>query len=326
MLPQLSVSATSASFWPYFCWVPEVWFDSVPATRFGRVRWLAEVSSTNAELMELARQGAEEGEVLIADYQSAGRGRRGRTWIAPPGAALMMSVLLRPASSTDKDTAKSKGQLAPAQASLVVSAWACAAAQACESVVGISPTLKWPNDLVVTVDEQSGQPESGDTAGPVTKKIAGILSESLISDGAITALVIGMGLNTGWQDIPAELADAATSLNILSGHDVDRAALAAKLLTGFEQRYADLLGESSSPVDNREDDNRGGIAQILTEVRQRCSTLGCRVRVERETSAGGTLYGNAVDINSDGTLLVVDESGTQHRVSAGEVVHLRPAD
>ncbi len=308
--------------------MPEVWFDSVPATRFGRVRWLAQVSSTNAELMELARHDAEEGEVLIADYQSGGRGRRGRAWIAPPGASLMMSVLLRPLrpkgatgpnnsdspnnpDSSNNSGNKAKVRLAPAQASLVVSAWACAAAQACESVAGITPTLKWPNDLVVTRDEPNGS---------VTKKLAGILSESLISDGVITALVIGMGLNTGWQEIPPDLADTATSLNILCGHDVDRAALAAELLMGFEQRYTGLLEEPNSSGSND-----GGIAQVLAEVRRRCSTLGSRIRVEREESAGGTLYGDAVDVNSDGTLLVIDENGTQHRVTTGEIVHLRPA-
>ena len=319
--------------------MPEVWFDSVAGTRFKKVRHVAMVGSTNAELMELARNGSEEGEVLIADFQSAGRGRRGRTWLAPPGTALMMSVLLRPVVASpvaagptvaSPTVASPVGQLAPNQASLVVSAWACAAAEACELETGIRPLLKWPNDLVLA------EPSAGN------KKIAGILAETVLAgagqagagpggagqagagpantrqsgagpaSGSIAALVIGMGLNTGWSQIPAELSDTATSLNIASGQEVDRAQLAKRLLVGFERRYANLL----APGD--------GLAKILAEVRQQCVTLGSRIRVERELSAGGTLVGKAIDVNTDGSLLVIDDGGTQHQISTGEVVHLRP--
>ncbi len=298
--------------------MPEVWFDSVPETRFSRVRAVPQVGSTNADLMELARNGGAEGEVLIADFQSAGRGRRGRSWQAPTGTALMMSVLLRPPPGT----------LAPNQASVVVSAWACATAQACEAVTGVRPRLKWPNDLVV-VEEAAAPAQPAAPAQSVTpaqpaaqpqhRKVAGILAESLMDGGAITALVIGMGLNTGWPEIPPELADTATSLNIVSGREVDRVELAANLLAGFEQRYAVLLGGAHDTAAH-------GVEQILAEVRQQSVTLGSRVRIEREPTPSGisdVLYGKAVDVNSDGTLLVVDDSGTHHHISVGDVVHLR---
>lgn len=272
----------------------EVWFEAVPGTRFGSVRRVDRIGSTNTELMDMARHGAAEGEVLIAEFQSAGRGRRGRTWVAPAGTSLMMSVLLRPSQM--------EFPLLPIQAGLVVAAWACAAAQACEQVAGVVPRLKWPNDLVIA------------GAGMVVdRKVAGILAESSTANGTITALVIGMGLNTGWPQVPPELADFATSLNLESGRPIDRARLAVALLTGFEQRYAALGGSAD------------GAEQVIAEVRRRSATLAKRVQVQRDPSAGGMLVGQATDVDFDGALLVTDDSGTSHKISAGEVVHLRPA-
>lgn len=276
----------------------ERWFDSVPGTRFDRVAWVAEIGSTNTELLRRsdragrpgpARPCGAEGEVLIADVQTAGRGRRGRAWVAPPGTSLMMSVLLRPPPAA----------IAPARASLVTSAWACAAADACADVAGVEPRLKWPNDLVVS-------------AGTTDRKVAGILTESVIERGAVAALVVGMGLNTGWPAVPAELAGTATSLNLECGRPVDRVELARVLLRGFEARYARLC-------------ESGDARKLLAEVRRRSATLGRAVRVERDAAAGGTLAGVATDVDDDGALVVTDAAGTAHRVDVGDVVHLRPA-
>src|SRR6187402_820221 len=104
-----------------------------PGRRFADVRWVAETGSTNADAMELVRQGEPEGIVLVADHQTAGRGRAGRTWTAPPGSGLLLSVLLRPPASV---------------MDLTTMAVAVAAAEAVRSVVGFAPRLKWPNDLV----------------------------------------------------------------------------------------------------------------------------------------------------------------------------------
>ena len=128
-------------------------------TRFGDIRWLDTVDSTNRYLADLARAGAPEGVVVVADHQTAGRGRLGRAWEAPPAESLLASVLLR-----------------PEQPHLVTAAVALAAADACESVAGVRAGIKWPNDLLV-----------GD------RKLAGILA---VAEG--DAVVVGIGINVGW--------------------------------------------------------------------------------------------------------------------------------
>ncbi|MDQ3148170.1 MAG: biotin--[acetyl-CoA-carboxylase] ligase [Actinomycetota bacterium] len=150
--------------------------------RFDDVRRVAETDSTNTRLLELARAGGPAGVVLVADHQSAGRGRLGRRWEAPPGSALLVSVLLRP-------------ELALGRAHLLSMAAALAASDACDALAGLRPPLKWPNDLVV--EEAQG-----------TLKLAGLLAESLVDGGELRAVVLGMGLN-----IDAAPAEGAAALN-----------------------------------------------------------------------------------------------------------------
>lgn len=126
--------------------------------RFSDVRWFAEVDSTNRLAGELARGGASDGVVVVADNQTAGKGRRGRTWESRPGSSLLASVVLRPVPP------------------LVTLAAGVAAVEACETVAAVPVTLKWPNDVI--------------SAGG---KLGGVLSE-LVGDAA----VVGLGLNLGW--------------------------------------------------------------------------------------------------------------------------------
>jgi BirA family biotin operon repressor/biotin-[acetyl-CoA-carboxylase] ligase len=184
-----------------------------PGTRF-RVRRLGETSSTNTVALEAAGGGEAEGLVVVADHQVLGRGRLGRSWVAPPGSALLMSVLLRPGARSPH---------------LAVSAVGCAAAAACHSLTGFEPGLKWPNDLV------GGE-----------RKVGGILSEATAKAGNVTALVIGLGLNLRAVDRPAEIQATAISLEELSGRAVARDDLLAALLDELEPRYAQL--ESSGPA------------------------------------------------------------------------------
>ncbi|HET6792951.1 MAG TPA: biotin--[acetyl-CoA-carboxylase] ligase [Acidimicrobiales bacterium] len=185
--------------------------SALAGTRFGDVRWFDEVDSTNRYLLDQARAGAPEGVVAVADHQSAGRGRLGRTWVAPPGASLLMSVLLRPL-------------LPPERLHLVNVATALSAADACRSAAGVDPELKWPNDLVV---------------GP--RKLAGVLAEADHSTRGHPAVVVGVGLNVNWpEELPAELVDIATSLNRLCGHDVDRSQILVALLEALEGRCGAL--------------------------------------------------------------------------------------
>ena len=275
-------------------------FSSVSRTRFTTVEWHREIDSTNTELLERARRGAPEGLVLIADLQTAGRGRRGRRWTAPPGTSLMMSVLFRPPP----------GPLPPSRAALVTMAVALAAIDACDRVSGVRPSLKWPNDLVIA------------GAGPRDRKLAGILAESISTGGELTALVVGMGLNTGWPAVPDELDGIATSLNLESGAPVDRTQLARLVLEGLEQRYASLCRVQHS----HDGDGDAGATSVLAEARRCSATLGRRVRISfDETSNGGALEGLASDLDAEGRLLVCDDAGIAHTVSVGDVVHLRPA-
>lgn len=283
-------------------------FDAVDRTRFVVVEWHDEIGSTNTELLSRARGGAPEGVVLVADLQTAGRGRRGRRWTAPPGTSLMMSLLLRPPPSV----------LPAAKASLVTLALALSAADACEQTSGIRPRLKWPNDLVIVGTAGTPEPD---------RKLAGILAESILSGQRLEALVIGMGLNTGWTYVPRELAALATSLNLEANGVVDRVALARRVLEGFERRYSWLCTDGA------------GAATVLDEARQCSATLGRRVRIELDAAAlpqrtesqsasrvdVNALEGTATDLDAHGRLLVTDDSGRLHTVAAGDVVHLRPA-
>lgn len=259
------------------------------------VRWVDETGSTNADLLQRARQGAPSGEVLVADHQHAGRGRLGRSWSAPPGASLLVSTLLRP-------------ELAPEFAYLGAVALALCAADACEEVTGLHPAIKWPNDLVV---------ETADG----TRKLGGVLSESLVERGALDAIVVGVGLNANWPaDLPEELAPIATSIaHELGVHDepaVDRVALLVTMLANLADQVSALSAAH-------------GRAALLDTLRARCTTLGRQVRAEL---SGGAVVGRATDISGEGHLVIEGtadgESGAvarRHVIAAGDVIHLRPA-
>lgn len=240
----------------------------------GPVELVPEIDSTNRALLERARAGEAEGIVLVAEHQTAGRGRLGRTWEAPPGVSLLVSVLLRPSLPLER-------------VHLVTVAAGLAAAEACDEVAGVLPSLKWPNDLVID-----------DAAG--TRKLAGLLAESVVDGGRMTALVVGMGLNVNW---PVEqLPEGATSLDNLAGHEVDRMRLLEVWLERLDARYRALPDDDG-----------------LADFRERCATLGRPVRVE---TAAGPVEGEAVDVTADGHL-VVDTGDGRQTFAVGDVVHLR---
>jgi len=238
-----------------------------PAGGF-RVEHHAEVDSTNRLVLERARSGAEPGLVVVADHQTAGRGRLDRRWESPPGSSLLVSVLL--AGGADATAAHR-----------AVVAVAVALAEAVGDVAGVDVGIKWPNDLVV-----------GD------RKLAGVLAEV---DGG--ALVVGAGCNVNWDAFPPDLASTATSCNVEAGRAVDRDAL----LDAFLARLAAHLAAPDATLD---------------AYRERLVTIGRRVRVER---AGDVLVGDAHALDDDGALVVRDDTGTDHLVVAGDVVHLRDA-
>ena len=151
--------------------------------------------------------------MVVADHQRAGRGRLDRSWHAPPGASLLVSILFRPSLPT-------------ADAHLLTTAVGVSAAQACRSVSGVEPLLKWPNDLVVAAAD----------APATVRKLGGILAESTVEGARLEAVVVGIGVNVNWPtDLPPELAEIATALNHLTGAEVDREALLIAMLVGLDE-------------------------------------------------------------------------------------------
>ena len=174
------------------------------------------IGSTNDVALALAAQGDRDGAIVIADEQTAGRGRRGRAWFSPAGSGLYVSVVLAPGRARSD----------PARATTLLTVTAgVALAEAIEDVTALRVDIKWPNDLVVA-----------------RRKLAGILAESSGAAPAPAAnLVIGYGINVSATVYAPELGDRATSLETELGRPIDRAAVCAETLVSLSRRYADLL-------------------------------------------------------------------------------------
>jgi BirA family biotin operon repressor/biotin-[acetyl-CoA-carboxylase] ligase len=187
---------------------------------FDPVEVVAALPSTMARAAELAEAGAPEGATVVADAQSAGRGRLGRSWVAAPGTSLLVTVVLRPS-------------LPPARAWLVSAAAGVALADATKALVAVAVTLKWPNDL-----------EAGG------RKVAGMLAEARSDGGRLRWVLLGLGVNVGQgpDDFPAELAGRATSLSLAAGRAVDRVALLAGWAERFATGYRALAAGAAGPT------------------------------------------------------------------------------
>ncbi len=170
------------------------------------VHFARETDSTNLWIKRLAKEGASEGTLALAEFQSAGRGRLGRSWEVPEGTSVMMSILLRP---------KFEPQYAPTL-TLVMG---MAVAKAVKNL-GFDVSIKWPNDVVVS-----------------HKKICGILTEMGVRDGKIDYAVIGVGINVNIREFPEEMADKATSLYLESGKEFDRSQIPGLVMEAFEEYY-----------------------------------------------------------------------------------------
>ena len=170
------------------------------------VHFAREIDSTNLWIKRLAKEGAPEGTLALAEFQSAGRGRLGRSWEVPEGTSVMMSILLRP---------KFEPQYAPTL-TLVMG---MAVAKAVKSL-GFDVSIKWPTDVVVS-----------------HKKICGILTEMGVRDGKIDYAVIGVGINVNIKEFPEEMVDKATSLYLESGKEFDRSQIPGLVMEAFEKYY-----------------------------------------------------------------------------------------
>lgn len=248
------------------------------------------VESTNDLARQAARRGAREGLAILADEQTAGRGRLGRRWISPPGVNLYCSVVLRP---------DIPARLAP-QVTLLGGVAAAVAALA----EGLVPTLKWPNDLLL-----------GD------RKAAGVLAElELGPGGGVGFVILGLGLNLNLQpsDLPPELAAGATSFATALGRPVDRAAVARRLLEALDAWLDRYRRHGFAPV--REAWSRLG---ALTG-RRLAVAVGSPPLAEGAgvAAAAEVIEGIARGLGDDGALLLDTPSGPR-AILSGEVTVLK---
>jgi BirA family biotin operon repressor/biotin-[acetyl-CoA-carboxylase] ligase len=190
---------------------------SRPGLSWGEpLTYAEETGSTNDDALAAARQGAPSGSVFLAERQTRGRGRRGRSWIAESGQSLLFSVLLRPSGSGGPS-----GEAGPGQTGALTLAVGLGVRAALAPFSEQPLSVKWPNDIL---------------SGP--RKLAGILCESQLHGGRALAVVIGIGINVGRQSFPPELQNDVTCLEELSGRGHARERLLAEVLSEVEQRVA----------------------------------------------------------------------------------------
>lgn len=250
------------------------------------------VPSTNTALAAAARDGAPDRTVLVAEHQTAGRGRAARHWVAPARSGLALSVLLRPTEVPQR-----RWGWLPLLAGVAL----------CRTVSALGElpaALKWPNDLLL---------------GAGRRKAAGILAEVVTGP----AVVVGIGLNVtlgldelgpdelGPDELPA--ASLATSLAIEQAACTDRDPLLRALLRALDREVRVWCVHGGDP----------DAAGLRDAYLQRCATLGEQVRVELAGQPAVT--GSAVDVDTEGRLVVLLAGGQRRALSAGDVKHVRPA-
>jgi BirA family biotin operon repressor/biotin-[acetyl-CoA-carboxylase] ligase len=306
------------------------------------VLFFARIGSTNDVVHEYAAGGAPEGMLVVADEQTAGRGRLNRSWWAAPGSSLLMSLLLRP-------------PIPLSQAGRLTMCLGLGAIEGIEEVTGLRPDLKWPNDILLN-----------------SRKLGGILAELRTSDDRLDYAVLGLGLNvnlewdkdrrtndepprqtfpcpnagtfaTSLSSKPSEMATPATSLLVALGRPVERLRLLAGVLARCEVWYERLLAAAAEvasaeprdalaclwhapvPAPKVQAGRASGDELLLQAWTARLDTLGRAVLV---STPAGELRGVAVGVNSEGALLVRDTDGHIHAIWSGDVRAVRadPAD
>lgn len=173
-----------------------------------------EIDSTNIEAKRQALEAENHGLVVIAEKQTAGKGRRGRSWDSQKGTGIFMSLLLKP-----------KKELVPDKASMLTLVAALATSEAIEETIGLNVSIKWPNDLVVN-----------------NKKVCGILTEMSADNEGIRYVIVGIGINVNTREFPEEISGMATSLLLEQGYEkIDRSLLVAAVLEKLEVYYEQFL-------------------------------------------------------------------------------------
>ena len=200
--------------------LPAVLSPLVAGTMFsGKIQHFFRIGSTNEAAMQAAHQGAPEGTVLVAEEQTAGRGRGGHSWHSAPSTGIYLSAILRP-------------QLTPADAILLSLSTGLAVAAAIEEITVLRPDLRWPNDLLLATPEGE-------------RKFCGILTEMNAEPTRVRYVIVGIGLNVNQESFPPELATLATSLRVVTGRTWSRVALAAALLQSLDRECRQLRERNS---------------------------------------------------------------------------------
>ncbi|MFJ3957569.1 biotin--[acetyl-CoA-carboxylase] ligase [Arthrobacter sp. NPDC090010] len=269
----------------------------VSSLGLSRMDFVESTGSTNTDLLAaLAAEPATSHpdlSVLIADHQDAGRGRLDRQWQAPPRAALAISLVLRPVNAQGLPLASDRYSWFSL---LAAEAWR----EALVDVCGLRVQVKWPNDLM------SGE-----------KKLAGILAQLYFpSDGAPPVVVLGTGVNVSLDEDELPVP-TATSLRLLGAGSLDRNTLVAGYLRRFTALYRDYCNADGDP-----EAGLAGDGSVLHRLTQATVTLGRTVRAQ--LPGDREVIGVAERLDHDGSLVVRDEGGTVHTVTAGDVIHLRP--
>lgn len=187
--------------------------ESIHATEWAgcEIYYFDSIDSTNTKAKELAEEGHPSGTLVVADRQTAGKGRRGRSWESPTGIGIFMTLMLKP-------------EINPNNASMLTLVAAMATTRAIRRVTGVPAMIKWPNDIVMN-----------------GKKVCGILTEMSAQFDYINHIVIGIGINVHNEDFPEEIAQTASSLYLESGQHIHRASLIEAFLEEFEDVYAEYL-------------------------------------------------------------------------------------
>jgi BirA family biotin operon repressor/biotin-[acetyl-CoA-carboxylase] ligase len=242
-----------------------------------RFHYFEKIGSTNTHARALAEAGAREGEIVIAEAQTEGRGRLGRRWESPPFTNLYFSVILRPG-------------LPARHAPQITLAAAVALADAAGAFLPSPPAIKWPNDILVD-----------------GKKLAGILTEAACSSGRVEYVVLGIGLNVNYrlETMPETLRQRATSLAGLTGKNLSRESVLARLIHDLDRCYGDL--------------EEAGFKALRQRWEERFGWRGRRVRVDLGDDA---IFGTALSIDRDGALILQDDDGRRRTIVAGDVIPL----
>ena len=251
------------------------WQQIAPHLKPGAIVWTPEIhshiDSTNNRGKELALSGAAHGTVIIADSQSAGRGRFGRKFHSPEGSGAYLSIILRPNFGAEK-------------AVMITSMAAVAVARAMEAAADVEAKIKWVNDVYIG-----------------SKKACGILCEAGLDfeSGQMQYVVAGIGVNVGFIDFPEEIREIATSVSNECGVKVSRNRFIAELLNEINALYPQV--ESGA---------------FIEESKKRSNVIGRDVMVLR----GDEKYpARAVDIDENGSLVVVTENGEKQALHSGEI-------